>query len=77
MFLSCVYLLLSKKQEWLLHFLKLLWPPEAAKAPQDVGLGAGDVWTSFWVKFPASRTSGTPTPASEAPAPSSAVFGAK
>ena len=35
--------LLSNKQEWLLHFLKLLWPPEAAEAHQDVSSGVGDV----------------------------------
>ena len=34
------------------------------------------VWTTFWVKFPASRTSKTPTPASEASATSAAVYGA-
>ena len=34
------------------------------------------VWTTFWVKFPASRTSKTPTPASEASATSAAEFGA-
>ena len=34
---------MSKNQDGLLHFLKLLWPPEAAEAHQDVGPGAGDV----------------------------------
>ena len=41
--LALCLLLLSNKQEWLLHFLKLLWPPEAAEAHQDVGPGVGDV----------------------------------
>ena len=60
-----------KKSSWVvLHFLKLLLPPEAAKAPQDVGPGAGDVWTSYWVKFSAS---GMDTASSEAPTPSSAL----
>ena len=34
---------MSKNQDGLLHFLKLLWPPEAAEAHQDVGPGVGDV----------------------------------
>ena len=44
--MGCVLVLclpfVVKKQEWLLHFLKLLWLPEAAEAHQDVVAGAGD-----------------------------------
>ena len=40
MFLLCVYLFMLKNQDGLLHFLKLLWPPEAAAASHDVVAGA-------------------------------------
>ena len=39
-------------------------------------IGAGDVRTRFWTKFPASRTSRTDLEASEASATSAADFGA-
>ena len=39
-------------------------------------IGASDVWTRFWMKFPASRTSRTDSAASEASETSAANFGA-
>ena len=64
------------KNYWLVHFLTLLWHPEAAGASQDVGPDADDVGGGLDEVVGASRTTETATASSEAPTTSSAESGA-